>query len=116
MRHTATKSRRLASGPGGGAIDFPAFYSYAYPMPTGFAAARISPEAAYYDENLGEFLLPYDAVRLAKQSRRHAHDLFWKARIAPLLNSVIGTGLRSSARLGNLDNLGPCETHWIRLN
>ena len=26
--------------PGGGAIDYPAFYSYAYPAPEGFAAAR----------------------------------------------------------------------------
>ena len=49
--------------PGGGAIDFPVFYSYAYPSPIGFAAAKISPEAAYYDESLGEFLLPYQAVR-----------------------------------------------------
>jgi hypothetical protein len=51
--------------PGGGAIDFPAFYSYAYPSPLGLAAARISPDAAYYDERFGEFLLPYDAVRSA---------------------------------------------------
>ena len=51
--------------PGGGAVDFPAFYSYAYPTPVGFAGARISPDAAYWDKNLGEFLLPYDAVRRA---------------------------------------------------
>ena len=49
--------------PGGGAVDFPAFYSYAYPTPVGFAGARILPDAAYWDKNLGEFLLPYDAVR-----------------------------------------------------
>lgn len=48
--------------PGGGAVDFPAFYSYAYPTPDGFAAAKVFPDAAYYDESLGEFLLPYDAV------------------------------------------------------
>ena len=51
--------------PGGGAVDFPAFYSYAYPTPVGFAAAKILPDAAYYDESLGEFLLPYDAIRRA---------------------------------------------------
>jgi hypothetical protein len=50
---------------GGGAVNFPAFYSYAYPSPSGFAAAGVSPQAAYFDKNLGEFLLPYDAVRLA---------------------------------------------------
>jgi hypothetical protein len=49
--------------PGGGAVDFPAFYSYAYPAPDGFADAHIAPDAAYFDKNLGEFLLPYDAVR-----------------------------------------------------
>lgn len=51
--------------PGGGTVDFAAFYSYAYPAPAGFAEARVEPDAAYYDENLGEFLLPYDAVRQA---------------------------------------------------
>lgn len=52
--------------PGGGAIDVPAFYSYAYPAPNGFSEARVAPEAAYYSTVLGEFLLPYDAVRQAK--------------------------------------------------
>jgi hypothetical protein len=49
--------------PGGGPIDFPAFYSYAYPAPAGFAEARSKPDAAYFDMGLSEFLLPYDAVR-----------------------------------------------------
>jgi hypothetical protein len=51
--------------PGGGAIDYPAFYAYAYPTPEGFAAAPIRPEAAFFHEQLGEFILPYDAVRAA---------------------------------------------------
>jgi hypothetical protein len=76
--------------PGGGAIDFPAFYSYAYPMPTGFAAARISPEAAYYDENLGEFLLPYDAVRLANNPE-------------DMLMTFLESTYRAAAELGNWD-------------
>ncbi|MCP3727463.1 DUF5996 family protein [Paraburkholderia sp. CNPSo 3272] len=49
--------------PGGNGIDFPAFYSYAYPTPDGFNAGRPTPAAAYYDEKRGEFVLPYDAVR-----------------------------------------------------
>jgi hypothetical protein len=49
--------------PGGGAIDYPAFYSYAYPVPTGFAATPVRPEAAFFDQAMGEFILPYDAVR-----------------------------------------------------
>jgi hypothetical protein len=51
--------------PGSGAIDFPAFYSYAYPEPPGFRSTRARPEAAFFSEQLGEFILPYDAVRTA---------------------------------------------------
>jgi len=49
--------------PGGGGIDFPAFYSYAYPAPAGFAGACAEPKEAYFDKTLGEFVLPYEAVR-----------------------------------------------------
>jgi hypothetical protein len=49
--------------PGGGGIDFPAFYSYAYPAPAGFDAAHVEPVEAQYHGGLGEFLLPYEAVR-----------------------------------------------------
>lgn len=51
--------------PGGGAILYPAFYSYAYPQPAGFAAASARPDAAFYSSELGEFILPYEAVRQA---------------------------------------------------
>ncbi|MBL0423022.1 hypothetical protein JI739_21980 [Ramlibacter sp. AW1] len=51
--------------PGGGPIDYPAFYSYAYPAPAGFAEAHVEPEGAFYSKELGEFLLPYHAVRQA---------------------------------------------------
>jgi uncharacterized protein DUF5996 len=42
------------------------FYAYAYPEPDGFAQWRVEPRAAYYDDVLGEFLLPYEAVRTAE--------------------------------------------------
>jgi hypothetical protein len=48
--------------PGGGAEG--AFYSYAYPAPAGFAEAPV-PEGAFYSEEYGEFLLPYETVRTA---------------------------------------------------
>jgi hypothetical protein len=54
--------------PGGGPIDYPAFYSYAYPAPEGFAAAKVNPAEAFFSKELGEFILPYDAVRTAKDS------------------------------------------------
>jgi hypothetical protein len=48
---------------GGGQIRYPAFYSYAYPEPSGFAAATVRPSEAFYSDTLREFLLPYDVVR-----------------------------------------------------
>ena len=51
---------------GGGPVDYAAFYSYAYPAPEGFAAAKVKPAAAFFSQELGEFLLPYDAVRTAR--------------------------------------------------
>ena len=51
--------------PGGGAVDHPAFYSYAYPEPPAFAQAAVAPVEAFYSTDLREFILPYDAVRLA---------------------------------------------------
>jgi len=56
--------------PGSGAIDYPAFYSYAYPTPDGFAAARVAPSGAFFSKELGEFVLPYDAVRTAREPER----------------------------------------------
>jgi hypothetical protein len=51
--------------PGGGAIDYAAFYSYAYPAPAGFAEAGVGPEGAFYSKDYGEFILPYDRVARA---------------------------------------------------
>ena len=48
--------------PGSDLFPRAAFYSYAYPAPDGFAQSAMPPGAAY-DATLGEFLLPYDAVR-----------------------------------------------------
>jgi hypothetical protein len=51
--------------PGGGGADDAAFYSYAYPEPSGFRAAPIEPAGAHFDERLGEFILPYAVMRAA---------------------------------------------------
>ncbi|MDP1569594.1 MAG: DUF5996 family protein [Vicinamibacterales bacterium] len=50
---------------GGGPVADAVFYAYAYPEPPGFREAPVAPAAAYYSQDLREFLLPYDAVRLA---------------------------------------------------
>ncbi|MGD9537297.1 MAG: DUF5996 family protein [Alphaproteobacteria bacterium] len=41
----------------------PIFYAYAYPTPAGFKDAAVHPSAAYWSDSLGEFILPYEAVR-----------------------------------------------------
>jgi hypothetical protein len=51
--------------PGGGPSDDAAFYAYAYPAPEGFSASPVRPSTAFYSEQAGEFLLPYEAVRTA---------------------------------------------------
>jgi hypothetical protein len=56
--------------PGGGGIDYAAFYSYAYPAPEGFSSARVCPDAAFFSQELGEFILPYDAVRTAPDPKQ----------------------------------------------
>jgi Family of unknown function (DUF5996) len=49
--------------PGGSAEG--TFYAYAYPEPDGFSAWRDLPDGASYSDELGEFVLPYAAVRTA---------------------------------------------------
>jgi hypothetical protein len=52
--------------PGSGDIQGAAFYSYAVPEPQGFKAARVRPDSALYNKQLGEFLLMYEDVRKAE--------------------------------------------------
>jgi len=49
--------------PGDDRFPTPAFYSYAYPAPPGFALAGVRPSGACWDGSLAEFVLPYDVVR-----------------------------------------------------
>lgn len=52
--------------PGGGDVKDAAFYSYMAPEPQGFKVAPVRPNAAYYDKQLGEFLLMFEDVRKAE--------------------------------------------------
>lgn len=81
--------------PGGGLTDFPAFYSYAYPEPSGFEAAKVEPREAYYDTNLREFILPYDAVRRA-------------ADPAGALTAFLESTYQAASGLGNWDRRLEC--------
>jgi hypothetical protein len=50
--------------PGNDMFPQPAFYSYAYPEPSGFRDCSVTP-GAYFDKGFGEFILPYEVVRSA---------------------------------------------------
>jgi hypothetical protein len=52
--------------PGAG-LGEAAFYAYAYPEPEGFKEYPVRPEAAYYNSNLGKFILSYEAVQTADE-------------------------------------------------
>jgi hypothetical protein len=52
--------------PGGGDVKDAAFYAYMAPEPQGFKDATVRPSTAYYDKQLGEFLLMFEEVRKAE--------------------------------------------------
>jgi hypothetical protein len=56
----------LGFWPGADAMPMAIFYSYAYPEPAGFSEAKVKPDAASYNAQFHEFVLPYDALRTAK--------------------------------------------------
>jgi len=51
--------------PGGGPVNEPVFYAYAYPEPQGFKDNTILPAEAFYHNGMSEFVLPYEVVRTA---------------------------------------------------
>jgi len=52
--------------PGNGGYGRAAFYVYAYPEPEAYGATRLSMSEGFYDKNVGQFILPYDSVRTAR--------------------------------------------------
>jgi hypothetical protein len=55
---------------GGGPVNYAAFYSYAYPAPKDYSTAAVRPAQAFFSQELGEFILPYDALRAAADPER----------------------------------------------
>jgi uncharacterized protein DUF5996 len=52
--------------PGNGGVGYAAFYVYAYPEPQGYGDTRLKTAEAAYNKEAGQFWLPYDAVRQAR--------------------------------------------------
>jgi hypothetical protein len=61
----AMDAQEVAVGwwPGDARYGKAAFYAYAHPAPEEFATADLSPPAAHWDANLGEFILDWDDLR-----------------------------------------------------
>ena len=76
--------------PGSGPVLEPAFYAYAVPEPAGLKDASVLPAAAYYHRDMGEFVLPYEAVRTAPDP-------------AAALRSFVDSTYDRAATLGNWD-------------
>ena len=71
FQHSAD-AEQICAGfwPGHQSFPAPAFFAYAYPKPSNIEAARIGPDAATWNPDLGEFVLTYDAARAASNPRQ----------------------------------------------
>ena len=68
--------RSVGWWPGNGGFDAPMFYAYAAPEPPGFREVKVRPAQAFYEAKIGEFLLPYDAVRNSTDPAGALMDFF----------------------------------------
>jgi hypothetical protein len=60
--------------PGGPRYPRAAFFAYAFPAPNGFDTATLSPPAAHWDRELGEYVLEWEDVRVMSDPHRAALD------------------------------------------
>jgi hypothetical protein len=76
IMRNAMDAQEVAVGwwPGDARHDGAAFYAYAHPAPESFAAGKLSPAAAHWDANLGEFILVADDIRSGPDPRADALD------------------------------------------
>jgi hypothetical protein len=75
IMRNAMDAQEVAVGwwPGDARYRKAAFYAYAHPAPEGFAAAKLSPDAARWEAELGEYVLDWD--ELAASPDPHATAL-----------------------------------------
>ena len=86
--------------PGDARYPRAAFYAYAHPAPDGFASASLSPPAAHWSSELGEFVLDWDdaratpdpaaaALEFARSAVRHACTVCgWDLKLAASADGV----------------------------
>ncbi len=81
IMRNAMDSQEVAVGwwPGDPRYPRAAFYAYAHPAPEGFGGAELSPAAARWDGELGEYVLDWADVIVAEDPRAHALDFLGSA-------------------------------------
>jgi hypothetical protein len=74
IMRNAMDAQEVAVGwwPGDARYPKAAFYAYAHPAPAGFAGAALTPPAARWAADLGEYVLDWDDVRAARNPRAAA--------------------------------------------
>ena len=78
IRHYGADAEVICSGwwPGDERVPYPAFYAYGHPKPEGIEVAAIQPSVATWMDDIGEFILPYDAVRALPDPRHAVLEFF----------------------------------------
>jgi hypothetical protein len=75
MRNSANAQQiEVGWWPGDARYPRPAFFAFAFPLPEGFEKATLPPSAAYWNTELNEYVLDWDAVRVAADPRSAAID------------------------------------------
>jgi hypothetical protein len=76
MSRVGCDEEHFAAGfwPGSGKLLKPAFYAYGYPAASGMERAAIAPNEAYWNSDLGEFILHYDDVRASPSPEKMILD------------------------------------------
>ncbi|EAY28532.1 DUF5996 family protein [Microscilla marina] len=60
--------------PGADNFPQPMFYAYSYPSPANYGKQQVKPQEAFWSEDMGEFFLPYEAVRTAENPEKTLLD------------------------------------------
>lgn len=68
--------------PGNEMYQKPAFYAYAYPVPDELKEKKLSVSGAYFNQDLGEFILDYDIVLKAENPAEVLREFFNSAYLA----------------------------------
>jgi hypothetical protein len=86
--------------PGNEKAPSPIFYSYCYPTPPDFGRQRVEPAQAFYSDEMGEFILPYEAVRQADDP-------------AETLLQFLRSTYQAAARTGHWDPDLECDLTYL---